>query len=91
MSGRVQLALGRADQPTVPVDGPGGVIQGLAGQRQRGRLEEYRSPWAADADLGRSLHLPGLRHAQGDTPYLISSNVILPTDQDENAHSSIMR
>ena len=38
---RAELAPGRADLPAVTADDPGGVIQGLAGQRQRGRVEKH--------------------------------------------------
>src|SRR5258708_29468311 len=42
------------------------------------------SPLVTDADLGRSLHLPGgFAVRQGDTPYLISPNARLLNDQDE--------
>ena len=47
------------DALAVAADDPGSVCQGLAGQWQRGRVEKHRSPSVADADLGRSLHLPG--------------------------------
>jgi hypothetical protein len=42
----------------VTADDAGDVGEGLGRQRQRGRLEKHGSPWVADADLGRSLHLP---------------------------------
>ena len=41
---RVQLAPRRAGPLAVAPDDPGGVIQGLAGQRQRGRIEKHGSP-----------------------------------------------
>ena len=59
LPGPVELAPARADLPAVTVNDPDGVVEGLAGQRQRGRLEKHRSPSAANADLGRALHLPG--------------------------------
>jgi len=54
-------------QQTVAADDPGGVGEGLARQRQRGRVEQHRSPLAEDADLGRSRHLlgPSLRLKSG--------------------------
>ena len=48
---RVQPAPGRADLLAVAADDPGGVGEGLARQRQRGRAEKQRSTLAEDADL----------------------------------------
>ena len=55
----VELAPARPDLPAVAADDPGDVGEGLGRQRQRGRVEKHGSPLVADADLGRSLHLPG--------------------------------
>jgi len=56
---RGELAPGRADLPAVAADDPGAVDGGLARQWERGRAEKHLEPSVADADLGRSLHLPG--------------------------------
>lgn len=48
------------------------IGQGLARQRQRGRIEQHGSPSAEDVDLEQSRHLPGASLSrQGDTPCLI--------------------
>jgi hypothetical protein len=62
LSGGVELAPGRADLPVVTADDASDVGEGPGRQRQRGMAEKHGSPLVADADLGRSLHLPGLPH-----------------------------
>jgi hypothetical protein len=41
----VQLPPPRPDRLAVPPDDPGRIVQGLAGQRQRGTVEQHGSPW----------------------------------------------
>jgi hypothetical protein len=41
---RVQLAPERPDRGTVPADDPGREGEGLAGQRQRGTIEQHGKP-----------------------------------------------
>jgi hypothetical protein len=41
----VQLPPPRPDRLQVPPDDPGRVVEGLAGQRQRGTVEQHGSPW----------------------------------------------
>jgi hypothetical protein len=84
---RVQLAPARADLPAVAADDSGGVIEGLAGQRQCGRVEKHLEPlggrcgsWSI-ASSTRGFAMP-----QGDTPYLIRTYALRSQDQDENAH-----
>jgi hypothetical protein len=68
----VQLAPGRADPPSVAADDPSGVIQGLAGQRQRSQgWKSIWSPWRRMRILVDRFIYQGLHFAQGDTPYLI--------------------
>ena len=41
---RVQPAPARLDRLAVPADDPGRIVQGLAGQRQRGTIEQQWKP-----------------------------------------------
>ena len=58
----VELAPRRADQPAVTADDPSGVIQGLAGQRQRGRVEKHLEPLGEMRILVDRFIYQGLRH-----------------------------
>lgn len=56
---RVQLPPGRPGLLAVTADHPGHVVQGRAGQRQRGAIEQHQEPLGRRSLLGRSPHLPG--------------------------------
>jgi hypothetical protein len=56
---RVELALARADHPASPPDDPGDECEGLAGQRQYGRVESIGAPRGRCGSWSIA-HLPGV-------------------------------
>jgi hypothetical protein len=53
----------------VAADNPGDVGEDWARHRQRGKVEQHRSPSADGVDLEQSRHLPGASLSrQGDAP-----------------------
>jgi hypothetical protein len=83
----VELAPARPDLLAVTADDPSGIIQGLAGQRQRGRVEQHLEPlggrcrsWSI-ASSTRGSAMP-----QADAPYLIRTSALRSRNKDEKAH-----
>jgi hypothetical protein len=70
-------------------DDPGGVVESLGRQRQRGRVESIGAPWWQMRILVDRFIYQGLRYAQADTPPAISAYAGSLQDQDEKGSVSV--